>query len=303
MFIVKTTQNETYSLPIKEIHPSAASALASPLANRILHSLAKEPSYPKAIAKKLQQHEQKIYYHIRRLEKAGFISVMRTEKVQGAQAVIYGLSSFAFSILFAELLPTQKISTQKEKNSFLDPFIVDGKLNAAIIVGSPDPHGPEKARSRDGYYGMDLALFLGTFLNYVPTSHVKLDTETRREDLKGNLIVIGGPIVNHVSEMLNDHLPIRFKDKKVYSTLSKRMYDSDETGIIVKAKNPFDAEKYVLVVAGLRHAGTKAAILAFLHSFDELVEGNRHNKRIQAKVVEGIDRDSDGVIDDVEIVE
>jgi hypothetical protein len=56
------------------------------------------------------------------------------------------------------------------------------------IVGSPDPHGPSKARSKDGYFGMDLALFLGTFLSNITGSKVKLDTEIQDKDLENNNI-------------------------------------------------------------------------------------------------------------------
>ncbi|TAL57427.1 MAG: S-layer protein [Nanoarchaeota archaeon] len=176
-----------------------------------------------------------------------------------------------------------------------------------IIIGSPDPHGPEKARSRDGYYGIDLALFLGAFLQTAPKPNVKLDTEVKEQDLKeNNLIIIGGPIVNHVTELVNAKLPVRF-DKETHfavkSTISGKVYPNDEIGMIVKAKNPFNPEKSILVVAGKRYPGTRAAILAFTTKFQELSIGNIHQKQTLAKVVEGIDYDSDGIVDDVEIRE
>src|SRR3989344_2403073 len=40
----------------------------------------------------------------------------------------------------------------RNESEFLEPFISNGQLDSLIIVGSPDPHGPDKARSRDGYY-------------------------------------------------------------------------------------------------------------------------------------------------------
>ena len=50
-------------------------------------------------------------------------------------------------------------------------------------------------------------------------------------------------------------------------------------------------------------AGTRAAILAFLQKFDEICKGNSHDSKIFAKVVEGIDKNNDGVIDSVEFLE
>ena len=302
MFIIDKQKNEVYSLPAKEISAEHAKSVGSGLANKILLLLAKEAMYPIDIAKSLKVHEQKIYYHIRNLEKAGIIKVVKKETKQGATANFYALSEPAFVLRFRNFEATSKVEIKNE-SEFLDPFIKDGKLDSLIIVGSPDPHGPDKARSRDGYYGMDLALFLGTFLNYVPKFNVKLDTEVRDEDLQNNLILIGGPVVNKIVEKVNAKLPIRFEDGNIKSTVSNEAYPQDECGIIVKAKNPFNPDKSVLVVAGKRFSGTRAAIIAFLKGFGKITAGNIHNASIKAKVVEGIDLDSDGIIDDIEFRE
>lgn len=259
--------------------------------------------YPIDIAKALKVHEQKIYYHIRNLEKAGIIKVVKKETKQGATANFYSLTEPAFVIRFKEFETTSKIGQIRNESEFLEPFIKDGQLNSLIIVGSPDPHGADKARSRDGYYGMDLALFLGTFLNYVPKFNVKLDTEVRDDDLQNNLILIGGPVVNKVMEKVNQKLPIRFEDGNIKSTASNEIYPQDECGLIVKTRNPFNPDKYILVVAGKRFSGTRAAIIAFLKDFKKVTIGNIHNPEIKAKVVEGVDLDSDGIVDDIEFRE
>ncbi|MBI1969501.1 S-layer protein, partial [Candidatus Woesearchaeota archaeon] len=255
----------------------------------------------------LKVHEQKIYYHIRNLEKAGTIKLARQENRQGAVANFYSLAEPSFVISFAPFQPTQKIMQLKEEHKkVLEPFIAEGQLNATIIVGSPDPHGPDKARSRDGYYGIDFGLFLGTFLNYVPKLHVKLDTETREEDLQNNLILIGGPITNKIMERFNDSLPIYFDNNQnmnVRSKLTGNLYTSDETGIIVKMKNPLAETKEMLIIAGKRHTGTRAAIIAFLQGFAEITKGNADDQKKIAKVVEGVDLDSDGIVDAVEFRE
>ncbi|MCP3683441.1 MAG: S-layer protein [bacterium] len=298
-------KNEILSLPAKELSAKDAKSLGSDLAFKILKLLSKKPMYPIELANELKVHEQKIYYHIRNLEKCGAISIVKEEDMQGAKAKYYAAEKPAFVVKLKELEPAQKIQLRGD-STFLEPFIKDGQLNSLIVVGSPDPHGPDKARSRDGYYGIDLALFLGTFLNYAPSFHVKLDTEVKEEDLKKNLILVGGPIVNKVTGKINNKLPVRFDEKSkwsVKSTVSNRFYHSDEIGVIVKTKNPFNSEKNILLIAGKRHAGTRAAIIAFLKNFKEVSDGNIHNKNIKAKIVEGIDLDSDGIIDDVDIRE
>ena len=307
MFIVDRNKDGFISLPANEIKPEDAKTLSSELAVKILKLLAAKPMYPIELAAELKVHEQKIYYHIRNLEQAGIIKVVKQEGRQGAVAKYYGLEKPAVFVRFKELEDTHKLFNVKKGSEFLEPFIKDGQLNALIVVGSPDPHGPEKARSKDGYYGMDLALFMGTFLNYVPKFYVKLDTDAREEDLKSNnLILIGGPVVNRVTWLVNPKLPVRFDKEQhwaIHSTVSDNNYPSDESGIIVKAKSPFNPDKSVLVVAGKRYFGTRAAIIAFLKHFDELAAGNVHDHSVKAKVVEGVDLDSDGIIDEAEFRE
>jgi DNA-binding transcriptional ArsR family regulator len=305
MRIIEQRKQKIYALDAKEIGAEEIGSASSELARKIINAIVEKEKYPKQIASELKENEQKIYYHIRNLEKAGLIKVVKQELVHGTIAKFYRIAEPAFVVRFKELVPSQEISAMNEKVAeFLRPFIIDGKLDAKIIVGSPDPHGPDKARSRDGYYGIDLALFFGTFLNYVPEINVRLDTETTDAELKENLILIGGPITNRVTEKFNKQLPVNFAaDRNIYSKISKTTYSSDETGLIVKIKNPFNPDKAVLVVAGKRFSGTRAAIMAFLKGFKQVYSGNRFKPGVMAKVVEGLDMDSDGVVDAVEFRE
>ena len=307
MFVVEKRKEGTFSLPVLPISPGDAGCLGSELAAKIMERLSRKAMYPVELARELKMHEQKIYYHVRNLEKAGIIKVVKEESRQGAVARYYAAERPAVVIPFRKLEPTQKIFQPESGSSFFDPFIRDGVLDSLIVVGSPDPHGPEKARSRDGYYGMDLALFLGTFLNYVPKLYVKLDTEVRQEELKdNNLIIIGGPVVNKVVDGINSKLPVRFERDEnwaIKSTLSGTTYPTDEAGLVVKAKSPYNPERSVLIVAGKRYSGTRAAIVALLRNFKEMSSGNVHNRKVHAKVVEGVDLDSDGIVDDAEIRE
>jgi len=308
-FVVEQKNGKTFSLITKVLEPKQLKVALSPLAWKILKIMVERPSYPKEIGEKLKVNEQKIYYHIRNLEKAGLIEKLREEKRQGAMAKFYTLTDHAFTLLLRPLEESQKVfQLKKEYKQFLEPFISNGKLNALIIMGSPEPHGISKARAKDGLFAADLGLFLGTFLNYAPEVSTKLDTEVRDEDLKNNLILIGGPGVNAIVSKVNPKLPIRFERTKEFysnfhSEISGKNYSEEGCGLIVKAKNPFDKTKDILVIAGRRISGTRAAILAFLQKFDEICKGNSHDSKIFAKVVEGIDKDNDGVIDSVEFLE
>jgi DNA-binding transcriptional ArsR family regulator len=279
-----------------ELTPADMKATTCPLAVKILKLLAAHPQGLHAfeIAKQLKMHEQKIYYHTRRMTKAGILIVERTEDGRGGVAKILSLKTPAFALRLQEFEPMARVATYlPEHIAYLDPFIKDGKLHATIIVGSPDPHGPEHARSRDGNYAIDLALFLGTFLTTRASPAVQLDTEMR--DWNQNLIIIGGPVVNKAAEKVNAKSLAPY-DREVKAFMVKgKQYGSEEVGIIVKMPNPFAKGKWILHIAGRRHTGTKAAILAFLTAFDKVCKNN-------VIVVEGLDADSDGIIESVKIL-
>ncbi len=291
------------SVSAKEITGSQLKSVSSELAQKVLKILSKQENYPKDIAKQLKMHEQKVYYHIRNLEKAGIIKVIREETRQGATAKYYALSDSAFVMRYKDFKDAKKIA---EDTVDLQPFVSNGELHSKIIIGSPFSHGPERSQSRDGYYGIDLALFLGTFLTHLPESKVLLDTEVTPEDLKENLILLGGPVVNKVLEKVNSKLPIRFvKDKKwyIYSRFSKKKYTAGECGMVLETANPYAKGKRLLILAGIRYSGTKSAVLALIKNFDKFLKGNKHNKKEKASVIEGVDADSDGIIDSVEFLE
>jgi hypothetical protein len=100
-------------------------------------------------------------------------------------------------------------------------------------------------------------------------------------------------------------LPIYFDTKhefNIVSSFSKNVYTEDEVGIVIKMESPFEKGKEVLVLSGRRFKGTRAAIVAIVKYLKKIAEGNKFNGNI-ARVVRGIDRDADGIIDDVEILE
>ena len=189
---------------------------------------------------------------------------------------------------------------------FFQPFIKKGKLDATIVVGSPDPHGKYGVQSLDGSVGIDLALFLGTFLKNAKPNY-KLDTQMTEKDMRGNLILIGGPKANIVIDKFNKAMPIYFDvkhDFNVVSSFTKQTYSSDDIGIIIKMKNPLSKnnDKYILVLSGIRFKGTRAAVLALINDMKGVQMGNKFDGGV-ARVVRGIDKDSDGRIDDIEFLE
>lgn len=289
-------------IEIRPLHLSLPSlkALSHAQSLEILEVLSHKEAYPLQISRELKIDMQKAYYFMRKQEKAGLIQRTRQEIKNGVVVNFYKAVSDSYYLSFL-----QKEQAAHSDMNFWHPFIKDGFFDARIIVGSPDPHGPEMARSRDGYYGIDLALYLGSQVTSFRPDAVKQDVEMLHADLSGNLILIGGPIVNKVTARVNDELPIRFdagRNWSVHSTLSGKNYHADSLGIIVKCKNPFGYGE-ILVIAGKKHLGTKVVIDVLKKSLKDFAVGNKFDKKVQAHVVLGKDLDSDGTIDSFEILE
>jgi hypothetical protein len=308
-FLLRTDGKKHIMHPVRVFDsPETIKAFSSRLGWRVFRELA-EPACPIDIARKLGVHEQKVYYYIRGFKKAGLIKEVGSEARLGATARFYQAKYNSFCVSLGDSSPQRELNISSPAHlRLLKPFVEGGNLNAKIIVGSPDPHGPWKARASDSCCAIDFALFMGAFTSGKEAPNYSLDTEVRDSDLKGNLILIGGPTVNMVTRRINNILPVSIDLRgtpKIKSNLSGNAYKDDEVGMIVIVDNPFDRKRgsKILVIAGNRFQGTRSAILAWIKHLDKIMSGNNNDKRVVAKVVRGYDMDGDGVIDSSEVLE
>lgn len=314
LLVEKGRDGKYMAIDAKIATPEAMQAMLNPMGWKIMNELVREPQYPSMLAEKLKVSGQKVFYHINQLRRAGLIEVEKREEKRGGVAKYFAARHTAFAIKtqdsdkrafeFSGGLAESRAGGAR----FLERFITDnGSFEGLIVVGSPDPHGAGKARARDGHYSGDVALFLGSFLS-IPNSGIitKIDTELKPEDKTRNLILIGGPITNLLVDEINDSLPVRFDRQKnwdIYSSVSGTTYPEEECGIIAKVPNPFNPKADVLVLAGKRWSGTRAAIIGLVKNFGAIAEGNKHDSEVKARVVEGVDVDGDGRVDTVEFRE
>jgi hypothetical protein len=306
-FLLRTRGKQSIAYPVRMIDsPSGLSVLSNDLAWKIYREMS-EPSCPMDIAKRLGIHEQKVYYYINRFRKARMIREVSSEQRHGTIARFYHARDNLFAVSAGPLHNGKDVSISSPSGmSLLEPFIKDNKLNARIIVGSPDPHGPWKARGSDSFCAIDLALFLGSFTGGADIPNYRLDVEARESDLKENLILIGGPTVNMVTRRINNRLPVRLElrgERSIKSNLSGKAYRSDDCGIIVLTDNPWDRKKKILLIAGKRFQGTRAAVISLIKNLEKVMQGNKNNRKHVARVVKGYDMDGDGVIDASELLE
>jgi DNA-binding transcriptional ArsR family regulator len=313
-------QDDGTTQKVKEISIMQAQKLKMILGRlswKILAMLSEEEMYPLEIARQLGVHEQKVYYHIRKLEEAGAIKVEREEKKKGATAKYYKTVSPAFGVEFPKGYKTiQNLSLQsmdEQIQRFFKEF-VNGKgiLEGKIVVGSPTPHGPFKTSARDGHYAAHLALFLGQFAKMPTDFAIKLDVDVKAEkEEKNHLILVGGPGTNLLTQEINNYLPVRFNMQSsdqgfllggLLSEKTSRVYTADATGLIAKIVNPWDTTKRIIVVAGNKAVGTKACVLALTNFWKKTLHEYRGEDTF-ATVIQGFDLDGDGKVDSIEVME
>lgn len=316
----KLLKDDGTTQQVKDINiindPQKLKNILGPLSWKILTLLSTKEMYPLEIAKHLEMHEQKVYYHIRKLAKAGAITVTKEENKKGATAKYYKTASSAFGIEFPQgYKPIQNLcmlGINDQLQEFFKGFIHDGVFDGKIVVGSPQPHGPFKTSARDGHYAAHLALFLGQFAKLPTEFAVKLDVDVKVEkEEKNNLILVGGPGTNLLTQEINEHLPIKFIMQSsqqgfllggLSSSKSGQVYTSDVSGLVAKIVNPWDSSKRIVVLAGNKAVGTKACVIALTNLWQKTLEKYKGADTF-AVVIVGFDLDGDGKVDSIEVRE
>jgi len=294
---------------LADTDPSGFFPAAAGLGHKILRILAKGPDYPSNIARELKLYHQVVYYHMKRLEKAGLVQRVSEKTVRGGKASLYALTSGGYAVEFdvkgVEFASPSTLSRSEKLGEFLKEFISpEGRLEGWIVVGSPEAHGPNRTQGRDGHYAIQLGFALGQFVRLPTTFPVKLDVDLKAEKLQGsNLLVVGGPRTNLVAAELNPHLPIRFSEENFFGSIvdaAGRRYMSEFDSVVAKVANPWDASKVCVAAAGLSGAATKAAVIGLTNMADTVLA--KYNGGEFAAVLHGVDMDGDGKVDSVEML-
>jgi len=270
----------------------------------ILRKLSVTPSYPSEIAEELDISKQKAYYHFEKLKDANLLNQDHQEKRSGGLATYYKPSNAGLILDLGG--KGEKIFVPKRTDSlenFLSPLVEEGELNGKIVVGSPDQHGPDQVRARDGHLAAELSMKLGGYASK-EEDVVALDTEVVRDSLfDTSLLLLGGILTNTVMKKFNSEFSARFSGEsfpyhKIQTPNSS--FTEETIGLVAKTENPKYPDKSIYTVAGIRNSGTRAAVKAF-KNIENLVEGYRGGGFYA--VVRGLDMDGDGKIDDYEILE
>lgn len=288
--------------------PESFSAAFSGLGHAILCALSNGPDYPSNVARKLHRYHQTVYYHMHRLERAGLIKRVGHEEIRGGRANKYALTTDGYAVEFGvggEALPSLFTGTRSESlRAFFKEFLQGGQFNGWIVVGSPEPHGPNRTQSRDGHYAVQLGFALGQFVNLPRVFPVKLEVDIKSEKLEGsNLVIVGGPRTNTISAELNLHLPVRFSEENFWGAIvddTGKRYFSELDALVAKIRNPWSSSNVCTIAAGLTGAATKAAIIGVTNMAEQVLEP--YGGKDFAIVLRGVDLDGDGKVDSVEVL-
>jgi len=150
--------------------------------------------------------------------------------------------------------------------------------NILIIYGTqnPDPTGTEHDKE---FAEVIASYFFGSLYNVA----IKKDTDVTEDDLSQyNFILIGGPVSNKITEELNENLPIKFEKEnekwgivhnlpqdtlvfsgfydKLVKSIEKERYEDPNIGVMEAFRNPYNEEKYGVLIAGNAREGTANSI-------------------------------------------
>ena len=302
--IEEGTEKRAYNSLVLE--PGKLGILNSSLSVKIVQELAKKPGCALDVARSLKIHEQKIYYHLRKLESAGIINLLRLEKRYGMTAKIYGVVSPVISTKLYDDGFSLKKNDIKELQMlrFLKPFIDDGKLNATLIIGDPYPHGRHDTYSTSGPHTIDLAILFGSLVSNPGYPVYKLDIYASESDLKKNLILLGNSKENTVIERFNSACPFDYNPEKecFISRKTGKEYSDPRIGLIAKFPNPLAKAKWILQFSGIRTRGFQSSVIAFTQNTGAIIKSIQKDGSLSV-LVEGLDKDGDGVIDSARVVE
>jgi len=252
------------------------------ISREILRLLSEREMSISEIAKEMNKSEQLISYYVNKKLKE-FLEVIRVNN-----KVKYK----AYKAYYDIVNEKEDFVYQRFEKKNLEPFIEDNSLNCIIVVGSPIPHGPFSASSRDLHYVGFLMSYLGKFFDKTKyEDFIRLDIDVNRENLlEENLILLGGPVANYITYRINVSLKVRFLQEynwDIYSDFTGKRYSDELSGLIANIKNPFNPEKRIILLAGKRAIGTKIAVKYFISNELDL------SKDFYI-VINGIDEDSDG---------
>jgi len=175
-----------------------------------------------------------------------------------------------------------KITTPVAGVQMIDKAAYMDKLIIVYGTQNPDKSGSEYDRET-AYLVKDNLMERFRLYGRSPSIVIKADKNLTDEDLKHNLILIGGPVANGVVKQLNDKLPVKFvfnaswilrrnpSNIKEFTAFYvtpdyveqislNRNIPPDVYGVVETIRNPWNGNAYITIIAGVDRYGTRRMI-------------------------------------------
>lgn len=239
-------------LPAKEIDENGLKALNSEIRRKILDKASEKRVSIEDLTNELDIKQQAAYYHVEDMLDSGLLKATdgRPRYFEADKSAYYFSPEFVESEdnpLMLENVP-----------EILRGFIENRKIKTKLVVGAPYPHGEFNRRHKTGYKAGELSAVLGNY-GRRRQQLIYTDTELNNEIRGKPLISVAGPLVNTLSQELNNKMPAKFTESHNKIITEKNSYSGDEIGFVAKTEVE---GKDRMMVAGLYGIGTSAAIEA-----------------------------------------
>ena len=203
--------------------------------------------------------------------------------------VIGAFTGIVFSIMWRRmtyLRPARKIlSTVADDSQQLKIFfrifqIPEHTIIKDLFTGqiTGQLHGIQKISSTASAECLSFVLTMLMSVRSPRNLDIISSEEYRDSDLDSNIICIGCPLANEVTrrilESQRSWTPYKFEEGKIRKTDGTQEWTITEEvdhGIIIKTKNPFFANKWVFIFAGLSGDASVGASFFFQSKFKKLV--------------------------------
>ena len=189
---------------------------------------------------------------------------------------------------------------------FLDKVYPKGRIILVYGTQNPDEEGNRYDKETTFQLRDNLNKMFSRAYGVSPTIIVKSDKELTDEDLKENLILVGGPVANNLTKSLRNKMPIKFvlnriwrlkRDSSLVNKFSAFLFTSfgklpiEELstdapipqeyplGVVEVIGNPWNEKNLVLIVAGVDRYSTRrltsnvqASLISYIIKGDNYME-------------------------------
>jgi hypothetical protein len=268
-YLLKKNKDGLFYSPLRILDKNSFTNNFNKIQLQILSTLSKKAMYPAQLAKKLNLHEQKIYYHIKPLIKNNIIDVKEKKEIRGTTAKLFYLPYKNIGLSFLDDLSNKEVNISNwnyfnnlqnvnfsnnnlqniKNNHLLDFFnpLITSSTNSSINSSINSPTSSIKMPS------VDEINFNGYFVVGSPDPHGEFKAYARDGHYAIDLALFLGKFISF-PENFSVILDVDIKEHKENNLL---LFGGPVTNTLVSSVNNFLPVKFVYSnIWGLKNSKT-----------------------------------------------